>query len=514
MWGANAANGIINIITKRAQDTRGTLVSSSIGDQEHTSTSVRHGGKLGKSASYRVYSRYDDNGPAGTLNGEPAHDSSRMLKAGFRLDAKSSERDSLMLEGQGFNGTNGVDSVGFSYSPPFSPSLIDKWTQQGENLQGSWTHKFLDGSTTSLQASFGHVAHPASQLDVNGDVAIATLQYERPLGNRHDLVTGVEYDFKSARTSSSNSLAWWAPANPSSRVASAFVQDEMLFANGAVRVTGGLRFDHNSYSGFAIHPNVRALWKISHTQSFWAAYSNTDLSLGPDDTSLNTNLAAFPGPAGIQVLRLVGNPLAKAEHLHAFELGYRIQPAKKLSLDIATFYNRYAGLIEPEAGQPFFEAGLPPRLVLPLINQNNLDGGSYGGELSAQWMPVKVWHLGVAYSYFQMEMAQSAGAFGNPAQELEGKTPRHRLSLTSSVELTRTVALNTSLFFVDRRTSMNIPGYTVIDSSVVWRPTSPVELKIGTKNLFNKEHIEFFDPVAGDATMLQRSVYGKATWHF
>src|SRR5947209_2611148 len=192
--------------------------------------------------------------------------------------------------------------------------------------EANWANRPVTGS---IPASFSHVIQPASQLDVHGDVAIASLQYERPLGNRHDLVTGVEYDFKTAQTSSSQPLVWWTPANPMSRIASAFIQDEILFANGAVRLTGGLRFDNNSYSGFAIHPNVRVLWKLSHVQSFWAAYSNAELGLGPDDTSLNTNLAVFPGPSGIQVLRLVGNPLIKPEHVQAFEFGYRVQPTKK-----------------------------------------------------------------------------------------------------------------------------------------------------------------------------------------
>lgn len=514
VWGANAVNGIVNIITKRSQDTQGILVSAGAGDQERSSGAARYGGKLGKSATYRIFSMYDDNGPAGTLNGEPSHDSSRMLKSGFRMDGNTSSHDSFMLEGQVYSGTSGEDSVGFSYTPPFNPSFIDQSAQQGENLLGIWTHKSLDGSTTSLQASFAHVAHPETGLDVNGDVAIASLQYERPLGARHDLVSGVEYDFKQAQTSSSGNVVWWSPSNPTSRIASAFVQDEMLFANGNVRLTGGLRLDHSNYTGFAIHPNARVLWKISRIHSVWAAYSTADLILGPDDTFLHTNLTAFPGATGIQVLRLVGNPLLKPEHLHAFEMGYRVQLAKKLSLDIATFYNRYSGLIEPETGQPFFEAGPPARLVLPMVNQSDMNGGSGGGEFSAKWTPAKALRLGAAYALFEMEMTQAPGTFGAPAQELGGDSPRHRLALTSSVDLARTLALNTSLSFTDRRTSQNIPGYTLVDSSLAWHPAVPVELKLGCKNLFNKQHIEFIDAVAGPPTMLERSIYGRTTWRF
>src|SRR4029077_7756781 len=144
-----------------------------------------------------------------------------------------------------------------------------------------------------------------------------------------------------ARTQSSDNIVWWAPRNPITRTASAFVQDEMLFANGRIRVTSGFRLEHNTISGFAFHPNVRALWKLSPVHSLWVGYLSASPRPSPDDTALQVNLSAFPGPNGVtQVLRLIGNPNIHPEHLNAFEMGYRTQPAKTLSFDVATFYNR------------------------------------------------------------------------------------------------------------------------------------------------------------------------------
>jgi iron complex outermembrane recepter protein len=507
-------NGIVNIITKRAQDTQGVLVSSRVGDEERSSASVRYGGKLGNATSYRIYSRYFDDGPAGTLNGQPAHDSSRMMSGGFRVDSSVSSRDAFMLEGQGFSGTNGVESLGFSYHPPFSSGFVDHWTQQGENVMGRWTHKSLGGSETTLQTSYAHVIHPNLALDVNGDVAIITLQHEHPLGTRHDLVTGVEYDFKNARTSSPQTLIWWDPSNPTTKIASAYVQDEMLFANGDIRVTAGFRLEHTNVTGFAWHPNVRALWKLSPLHTVWMAYSSANLTPGPDDTGMQLNLAAFPGPAATQVLRMVGNPNIGPENLHALEMGYRFEPVKNLSLDFATFVNRYTKLIAPELGQPFFEAGPPPRLVLPLVDQNALQGNTFGGELAARWTPAKAVRFAAAYSFIQMDMTQSAHVFGDPAHELEGETPRHRLALNSSVDLVPTVTLNTMLTFNDRRTALDIPGYTRVDSALCWRPVSRGELRIGARNLFNKEHVELFDRRSGPSTELGRTVYVRGVWRF
>jgi iron complex outermembrane receptor protein len=514
MWGANATNGIINIITKSAKDTQGALVSAGVGDQERSSTSARYGGKIGKSTSFRIYSKYQDDGPAGTLNGQPSHDSSRFLRSGFRMDSTASSQDSFMLEGQGFSGTSGVDSVGFSYVPPFTSNYVDDAGQQGENLVGRWTHKSLDASETTLQASYAHVAHPETGLDVNGDVAAVSIQHEMALGNRHDLVTGVEYDFKNARTSSTHNLVWWNPSNPTTSIASAFIQDEMLFANGKLRVTLGLRLEHHNISGFAIHPNTRALWKLSPVNTVWLAYSRANLSPGPDDTALNLNLAAFPGVGGTQVLRLTGNPNIKAEKLNAFELGYRIQPGPKVSFDLATFYNHYTDLISPELGQPFFEAGPPSRLVLPLVQDNDVRGISFGGEFAAKWTPVNVLSFTAAYSFIALDTTQAPETFGNPANELNGATPRHQASLTSSAALAHSLRLNTTLGFVDSRTAQNIPGYTHLDTGLVWRPLQAGEFRIGSENMFNKEHIAFIDPQAGLSTQLGRSFYTKAIWRF
>jgi iron complex outermembrane receptor protein len=514
LWGTNATNGIINIITKSAKETQGTLVSAGVGNEQRSSVSARYGGKLGKATSFRIYSKYEDNGPAGTLNEQPSHDSSRFIRGGFRIDGSASQQDSFMVEGQGFSGTTGIDSVGFSYNPPFTPNYIDNMGEEGENLLGRWTHKSLDGSETTLQASYAHATHPEVGLDVNGNVAAVTVQHEMALGNRHDLVTGVEYDFKNARTSSPHNLAWWNPSNPTIGIASAFIQDEMLFANSNIRVTTGLRFEHSNISGFALDPNARILWKLSAVNTVWLAYSHANLSPGPDDTALQLNLAAFPGPTGIQVLRLTGNPNINPEQLNAFELGYRIQPGSRVSFDLATFYNRYSDLIAPQGGQPFFEAGPPPRLVVPLVQQNDVKGGGFGGEFVAKWTPITVLSLTAAYSFIELDMRQSPKVFGNPANELNGAAPRHQLAVSSSTKLAPTLALNTTLGFVDRRASQNVPGYTHLDSGLVWRPLQAGEFRVGSENMFNKEHIEFIDPQAGISTRLGRSFYGKAIWRF
>jgi iron complex outermembrane receptor protein len=195
-------------------------------------------------------------------------------------------------------------------------------------------------------------------------------------------------------------------------------------------------------------------------------------------------------------------------------MGYRVQPSKKVSFDLSVFYNKYYDIVGPQMGVPFFEFGPPFRIVLPLVAQNGVAGSAFGGEFSAKWVPVPWLHLGAAYSLLELDLKQSPVLFPDTAGTLEGQAPRHQLHLDSSVNLTHTLWLNTALSFVDRTSYFNVPGYTLVDTKLAWRPREFSEFSIGVKNLFNKEHVEIYSVSGGLPSTLGRSVYGKATWHF
>jgi iron complex outermembrane receptor protein len=333
------------------------------------------------------------------------------------------------------------------------------------------------------------------------------------IGERHDLVFGADTIFRSAHTASHTGTVFWSPSDPSFAVSGAFLQDEMLFAGGAVRLTGGLRLEHNTFSGVNLQPNARMLWKMTKAQSVWFAYSRANRSPSPADTAIVTNVAIFPGPGGFKELRLISDPDIAPEKLNAFELGYRIQAGKKLSLDATSFYNGYSDLVGQAPGQPFFEAGLPPRLVIPLITKNNESGGTFGAELAGHWAPTQLLRFDSAYSYSAFDISQKTAA-GNSPVRLWGEPPRHKAYVSSSVGLWHGVTLDSALRFIDRRVAQNLPGFTQLDSALVWRPSDSGEFKIGCDNLFNKEHVEFLSQQGVNSTALGRSVYGRVTWHF
>jgi iron complex outermembrane recepter protein len=515
VWGTNAVNGVINIITREAKDTSGSVVSAGVGNQERSQGFAQYGGKISENTHYRIYSRYYDQGPAGEIDGQPSHDSSRSTSGGFRVDTQVSKNDRLMVEGMAFSNNSGLDDIGFSYTPPFNTPALASLDLSGQNLLGSWTHKYSTGAQTNVQVSIAHVHEmEPGDLDQRGNVVTVAAQHEFFVGARHDIVSGVEYDSRSSQTGALFDTVWFVPANSKLSVAGAFLQDEILFLNGAVHLTLGLRAEHNSLSGMDYEPNARILWKATSRQSLWMAYGLANRGASPSDTFVRENVSAFPGPAGTQVVRYFGNPDIKPETLHAFELGYRLEPYKSLSFDLATFYNRYLDLIGSAPAQPFFESGPPSRLVIPIVAQNNIAGASFGAEFSVRWIPRSWLRLSTAYSLLELDLRGTGPSPGDTASVLEGQAPRHQLYFGASGDITKWLRLDSDLAFRDRLHYGNVPGYTTLDSKLSWHPRQHGEFSLGAKDLLNKEHIEFVSNQGGLPTMLGRSVYGKATWHF
>ena len=515
VWGTNAVNGVINIITREAKDTSGALVSVGVGNEERSQGFAQYGGKLTETTHYRIYSRYSDQGPAGNILGQPAHDSFRSTSGGFRLDTQISKNDRLMLEGMAFGNNSGFDAIGFSYVPPFDPQIITSRDFSGQNLLGNWTHKYSTGAQTNVQVSIAHVHElQPGELDQIGNVVTVAAQHEFFVGARHDFVSGVEYDLRSSQVGVLFDAISFVPANPKLSIAGAFLQDEILFANGAVHVTIGLRAEHNSLSGMDYEPNGRVLWKVTPKHSLWMAYGLANRGASPADTFVRVNISAFPGIAGTQVVRYFGNSDIQPEKLHAFELGYRVQPYKALSFDVATFYNRYFDLIGSAPAQPFFEPGPPSRLVIPMVAQNNIAGASFGGEFSARWVPRTWLRLSTSYSLLELDLRGKVPQLGDTASVLEGQAPRHQLYFDASGDITKWLRLDSDLSFRDRLQYGNIPGYTTVDSKLSWHPQQRSEFSLGVKNLLNKEHLEFVSTQDGLPTVLGRSFYGKATWRF
>jgi outer membrane receptor protein involved in Fe transport len=180
---------------------------------------------------------------------------------------------------------------------------------------------------------------------------------------------------------------------------------------------------------------------------------------------------------------------------------------------VATFYNKYSDLVGNSLGQAFFENGPPSRLVIPLVAQNNVEGETYGSELSARWLPRPWLRLATSYSLLKMDLRDKAPVLVPTAGVVEGQSPQHQLYTSVSADLTKKLRMDSDLSFRDRLRFGNVAGYTVLDSKLTWHPRQ-IDFSVGGKNLLNKQHLEFVSTQDGFSTVLGRTVYGRATWHF
>jgi len=323
LWGANAVNGVINIITKQAKDTQGSLLTSGGGNQERGFGAVRYGGKLGDRGHYRFFAKYFNRDAFARSSGDNAVDGWNILREGFRTDWKVTDQDSLTIQGDFYNGSAGVEVPGVaSLSPPTTGSLDDRTHLVGGNLLGRWHRAFSDRSDTTLQMYYdradrrdillGEVRHTID-LDFGHHLAV---------GNRHDILWGLGYRFTGDQTTGSLTFSF----NPSSRsdnLYSTFAQDEINLVPARLRLTLGTKLEHNNYSGLEIQPNIRLLWTPHPHHAIWAAVSRAVETPSREEANARINKAAFVRADG--TTRLVsefGNPGLPAEAVLANEFGY------------------------------------------------------------------------------------------------------------------------------------------------------------------------------------------------
>ena len=518
VWGANAVNGVINVITKPAKDTQGALLTASAGNQERGSSAVRYGGKLGGQGHYRFFAKYLNRAPFADSSGKDAADDWHVQRGGFRTDWDLTKRDSLTVQGDYYNGVAGVTVPGvISLSPPMLRSLDDRTHVAGGNVLGRWNHRFSDRSETTLQLYYdradrgdlllGEVRHTVD-LDFDHHVA---------LGTRHEILWGLEQRFTTDRTAGSLTFSF-DPSRRGNNLASGFFQDEIMLLPERLWVTLGTKLEHNDFSGLEVQPNIRFLWAPHESHAIWAAVSRATETPSRLEANGRINKDVFPGAGGTPtLLSEFGNPRLHAESVLSSELGYRAQVNKRLSLDVATFYNLYHQLDSAEPGAPFLEVSPPPpHLVLPLVFENKVHGVTHGIELATNWSVTDRWTLHSGYTLLQMHLhVDPSSGDASVGKEIEGESPKQQFQLRSQLNLPHGLEFDTSLQYISRLLTFGVPSYTRLDTRLAWQPKESLEISIVGQDLLRPRHFEFgsADQLAS-ATQVKRSVYGKVTWRF
>jgi iron complex outermembrane receptor protein len=501
LWGANAVNGIINIITRSAADSQGLYAEGGGGTQLQGLAGARYGGTLAPEVSFRVYGKYVDHDDEVLPNRQRAGDGWHQDQVGFRIDSTASQRDEFSLHGDFYEGREGLNTG-------------DAAEVSGGNLVGRWNRVLSDQSDSSLQVYIDrtHLLDPIIPFVLN-DVTLAPagvlhddlttydidFQQRFSLGARQRLVVGAGYRYTHDLVRNAPALAF-LPNVLNRNLFSAFFQDEIPLPARLSLILGS-KIEHNDYTGFEFEPNIRLQWSVSPSHSVWSAVSRAARTPSRIDRDL-----AEPAPPQITVVK--GSSDFGSEYVTAYELGYKGQIAPDMNLSVATYYNEYRDVRS---------ISITPTTLIPVFYANNLAGHTGGVELTANWQILEFWSVHAGYDFLQEHLHVRPGRFDLNDALSETADPRHQVSLRSSLGLPSNLELDSALRWVDTLRTNNgpvpgeVPAYFELDARLGWRISPRWELAVVGQNLLHGHHPEYGFPSPGRVE-IERSVYGKVSW--
>jgi iron complex outermembrane recepter protein len=523
MWGANAVNGVINIITKSAADTKGGLISAGGGTVQHGFGSARYGTSVGKDSDLRLYAKYTNRAPDKQSNGDDANDAWQRGTAGFRLDSRISSRDSFTLQSDHTKGS--FDETYTLYRLPTVSDPSYSWIQQSStpiysgNILGRWQRTISDTDSLSLQFYYDRYERDMYILKEERDTFDLDFQHRFALGERQDVIWGLGYRFSHDKLGAT-AISGLADPEEGLNLFSAFVQNEIKLIPEKLVFTIGSRFEHNDYTGFEFQPNAKLIWTPNPKHTVWASVSRAIKTPSRGERGFQYRFFTMPPTPGITPiplrLEIVGTEGFKSETVLAYELGYRTEPMQNMTFDLALFYNQYDNLRVRQNGIQSLEA---TNAVLTYPLTNDMHGHTYGAEISASWRIYDWWRMQAAYSYLGSIMHLDNGSTDEiNRSNAAGGSPRNQGSLRSAFNLNHNIELDLWLRAVDRVKSIDIhsiPGYVTGDARIAWHLSKAMEISLVGRNLFQSRHPEYRPEYINTfPSEVPRSVYGKLTWKF
>lgn len=522
IWGANAVNGVINIVTKKAGETKGGLVTAGAGNIEQGFGMAQYGGSLTKGMDYRIYTKYFNQDHYLDLNDQNGADGWRAIRGGFRIDSSVTPKDTLTIEGDLTNGREG--EYGFVLPSVTSPTLVpvaEQVSSSDGSMNGIWTHTFSERSQTELQLSFDRHVRDDPQNPEIRDTYSAQFQNHVLWGSRQDVVWGLGYQESPDKITGGLTVTM-NPTERNLQVFSSFAQDQIALAPDRLYFTLGTKFEHNDYTGFEFMPSARLAWMPAKNRTIWAAVSRALRAPSRNDTNLVLNFGSLPtNPPTL--LRLLGNPDFKDERLIAYEAGYRTTLSDRISLDATAYYNDYDSLQTTEPLAPFFEnSPAPPHEVDPFTYENLMYGETDGVEFAANWKVSRRFSLSPGYALEQIHMhTKPTSQDMQTGLFIQGNAPTHEGMLRAHWQIQQTVSWDASAYFVDRLNQQGpesntvIPAYTRVDTGLTWRPMEKLNVSFVGQNL-EKDHHEEFQDINGALQngLFKRNAYVKLAWRF
>lgn len=522
VWGANAVNGVINIITKKASETQGTLLSAGGGSFEHGFFGARYGGKINEETPFRVYAKGFTRDNTISPEGANRHDQWHSARGGFRLD-HTSGIDQFTAQGDiYFNSLGNTLDSNTSRFLHLQNSAI-RGNQEGGNIRFRWDRVYSERASIMLQTYYDRNTYQFHSVGKsNAESFDIDFQHRFPLFNQHDVIWGANYRlyhnkvFETLLTSAT-------PRERTHHQFSGFIRDDIALIPDRLLFSLGTRLDHNEFSGLEVQPNARLMWTPNTQNSIWLSISRAVRipSRGENDITYNAGqIQSVPGiptlPIPISIVMNGANNFG-SEKLLAYELGFRHQFSSRASIDISGFVNDYSHLRDLSFGALSFSTGLPRELILPLLVNNRATALTYGVEVSTDWKPTNRWRLQGNYSFLDINITSNEllKTFDPTTGGAAKTNPQHQVSLRSNYDISDRLQLNLWLRYTSAIGFYNIPGYVTMDTKLAFKPVKDVELFLVGQNLFSEYHREFVsDTIPWVPAAIARGIYAGARWQF
>lgn len=510
IWGPDAVDGVINIITKNARDTHGTLVSAGGGSVDQGFLDFRYGGGNGRNFSYRIYGKGFTRSPEFHPNNNQ-FDDWRRTQGGFRTDWDITGRDTLTVQGDIYTGEAGESIRIASMTPPSSTLVNQNADLSGGNALARWRHDLGGGDDFQFQVYYDRVDRRQANQAEYRDTFDFDFVHHFTMRGHQDFRWGVGARISPADLPTVVPTFSFTPSHRTDQLYSGFAQDEISLVADRLSLTVGAKLLHSSFTGYDMEPSVRLLWTPSAHQTFWGAVTRAVRTPSDnEDTLQSTTLRSVEPPA---FNRTIGDGLFTSETLIGYEAGYRQLVVPSVSVDLATFYNRYDHLLSTEPGTPFTETSPGPvHTVYPFVNRNGLTGTTKGFEIAPSWKPATWWRVQGSYSYLDMSLRTKPGSLDvNTVSSTEGSSPRHQFAFQSFLDLPAHVEFSSDFRYVSGLAFQFTRTYETADVRLAWQAVPHLEFSVTGQNLLQPHHPEYGgDP--GGLVGIKRNVFAAVTW--
>jgi iron complex outermembrane receptor protein len=506
MWGANAVNGVINIITKKSSSQKGTQIEAGAGTENKIVSSAGYGTELAQGITCRVSGRYTDKDAGWSSAGMNVDDSWGASAFNARLDVdRGDTRAFLMAESSDTDRSESVYSIDETAAARGMYSLtsrIANTAYYGQYVIGKLERDFSNKSEMSFQCYFDRTLINSLDTRIDTKTTDLDLQYRLPVTDRNEIMTGCGARFTNDSFITDPDAIYYrlTPEYDSYRLLSFFIQDEIEAGKDFLWVTAGTKLEENDFSGFESQPSARALIRADDSTSIWCSVSKAVRTPARAEGDAAVTMKN-PAP-GIPYMKILGNRSLMSEKLYAYEIGARHSINGSHFIDLALFYNDYYDI------RAFDMTG-----ILEMTVKNRMKGNTQGLEIFYEYDIMPGWMIAAGYSYIIIDMkVKGADIFGVEHMK-ENSDPRHKAELRSSFDITSSLRLDLWLRYVDEIKSYDIPGYVTADASLGWKITPDLEFSVSGRDLFDESHPEYQSEITQTLpTELERSFFAKVTW--